>query len=433
MSKQQQSTVQPKTIWLFGILGIASVTTCFVATNPALSVLGEHYAGQNYTMLSSIHTVATFFMTLITGVLISSGKMKYRLSAILGTCIMFIAGTLPGIVPDPSFEFAVGCRLVFGVGVGFVTPLMNSLILNIYSGDKVSRYTGWVQTLKEGGSVVFQMLGGFLAAMPNNGWHMSFLAFSLCLVGVIAAFFVPEPPKEIIAQKAAEKRAAAQAAGNADGGKPKLGIACFVIAFFLFLYSLLQMSLQMNVATMFSVKFAADSVASATALSCKTAFGMLAGICFGFLFKFNSRIVLPIACFAGCLSGILFLVAGDPILGTIATCGIGFGFATFMPSAMMLNGRYTHPARIALGTSIILAAANISNFCSSLYMGTVANIFGGGDLKSVATIDALCVIAAIVYFALAILFLIWNPFKGGRKHEEAPAPADPAEATAEQN
>ncbi|HIS40719.1 MAG TPA: MFS transporter [Candidatus Aphodovivens avistercoris] len=427
MSKQQQSTMQPKTIWLFGILGIASVTTCFVATNPALSVLGEHYAGQNYTMLSSIHTVATFFMTLITGVLISSGRMKYRLCAILGTAIMFISGTLPGIVPDPSFEFALGCRLVFGVGVGFVTPLMNSLILNIYSGDKQSRYTGWVQTVKEGGSVVFQMLGGFLAAQPNDGWHMSFLAFGLCLVGVIAAFFVPEPPKEIIAQKAAEKRAAAQAAGG--DGKAKLGIACFVIAFFLFLYSLLQMSLQMNVATMFSVKFASDSVASATALSCKTVFGMLAGIAFGFLFKFNSRIVLPIACFAGCLSGILFRVAGDPIMGTVATCGIGFGFATFMPSAMMLNGKYTHPARIAMGTSIILAAANISNFCSSLYMGTVANIFGGGDLKSIATIDALCVIAAVVYFAMAILFLVWNPFKGGRKPAPAEAPA--AEASGE--
>ena len=423
--KQTSATsnrVQPSTLNLVGILGVSLLVTTFVATNPAMNALGEHYAGQNYTLLSTIHTILSCPVTIITGLIVSGGKLKYRTCAILGTLVMFICGVLPGIIPDPSFEVALVCRALFGVGVGLISPLPNSLIINIYEGQKQATYTGYIQMLKQIGAVIVQMIGGFLAAIPDTGWHLHYFAYAFLIVGVIAAFFVPEPPEEALIKAQMRKKAQ-----NAKGSK--LGATCFVVGIILFLFNICYMPLQIIVSTQFALKFGASAALAGTGLSVKTGAGIAGALLYGLIYKYAKRFTASVGFGSVAIGAGLMFVAPNVMVSIVGLAFAGFGFAIVMPTAMQANGQRTSPAKVALATSIVLGLVNISSFFSSLYIQGVANLFCGGVIKSVECCDTLFMLSCIGMIILTVVFLIVNPYpkQTAKEREEALA----AEADAE--
>ena len=84
---------------------------------------------------------------------------------------LFVLG---GVAPYFATDFTVILleRAIFGIGLGIMSPLANSLVMGVYEGDKVASMTGMVTLAMNIGGMVLQFMGGYFAGI---GWNYSFL------------------------------------------------------------------------------------------------------------------------------------------------------------------------------------------------------------------------------------------------------------------
>ena len=409
---------QPTAANTIGVFMMALMGMAFSVITPAMGSILSHYMAlgvANPTYISTMYCITMVPVTLITGVILNTGKVNYRFFAILGNVMMLIFGCLPALIPDPSYGFMLVCRALMGVGLGFVTPLGNAVILNCYEGKKQSMYMGLATTFMNLGGIAFQNIGSVLNTMGGaNGYHLCFWGYAFCLVGVIGSFLIPEPKKFQAAAPAA-------AAGDAPKIKEKMGIIPIILGVFLFIFNLMDFPIMMYAGTMLHV-----SGAEALAGICLTFFtigGMISGAIFGATFKVIKRFIIGVGwiiCGLGVLI-VYFTGATGSFIGiSFGLFLLGWGFGWMFPGMMMLVGMRTPPSRVALGTAILMAIMNLSSFFSSMYMGAVAGMVGAG-LDSIATVLQLCLNCSIVYIVCGIIFFVWRAFP---KAPAAPAPAE---------
>ena len=92
-----------------------------------------------------------------------------------------------------SVSGIIAWRLVFGVGVGFTWPLAQTLIIELYSGQKQNTLLGLNSVITGVGGIIWANLGGYLALMS---WRYSFYSYFIALVIMLIAWtFLPEPSK----------------------------------------------------------------------------------------------------------------------------------------------------------------------------------------------------------------------------------------------
>ncbi|MCL2826243.1 MAG: MFS transporter [Eggerthellaceae bacterium] len=366
--------------------------------------------GQNISLMSNGYIYTVIPVTLLSGWLTNSGRLKYKVATFVGSVLMLIGGVGPALL-HTNFWVIFALKLVFGIGLGLLTPLANALILNLYEGDKRARYTGWVTLLMNFGGILFQMIGGFLVdangvGPGGSGWYMHFWAYALCVVPVVLSFFIPEP--EIEKQPA-----------DAPKVKEKLGSMAIIAGCMLAFLNLLNFPVMMYMSNLFMERgIGGDTAATAaaTALSLFTVAGVVSGALFGRIFKILKRFVLAVG-FIGMAIGIgLVFLANNAVVASCGTIVLGFAFSMVMPAFMMLVGMRTSPSRMTLAISITMALMNLGALIVTFYLQILAGITGEGlPLYNMILILAMCGFAV-----LAIVFVIWNVFP------KAPA-APPAE------
>jgi MFS family permease len=99
--------------------------------------------------------------------------VRYRTICIISTVFYVVAGTLPYFCgTSMGFGGLLASRFVFGLAVGFFTPLTNALVSHLYDDeDKRASALGYGNAMFSVGGILSQLIGGYLCLV--SCWQSS--------------------------------------------------------------------------------------------------------------------------------------------------------------------------------------------------------------------------------------------------------------------
>ncbi|MCQ2085194.1 MAG: MFS transporter [archaeon] len=369
------------------ILMIFPIQMGMTCVTPAMAVLAEHWGMTvaDAAYLSTLSTITTTVTTILLGA-VAGKKLKFRTCAILGSAIYLIGGVGPAFFDN--YVLTLVFRAIMGIGIGFMMPIGNALIIGHFDGDKQSKILGYGTLFMNLGGLIFQTLGGTLVEME---WNYVFYAHLFGITSLIMAFFIKEP--EILA--------APEPAGKVKTPISKVVIAAAAV---LFMFNIFVYPAMMNVSTIFLDKGIGGADLAAMSLNIYTIFGCVGGFVFGSIFTRAQRFVLPMGFLlaaAGCYG---VSVTDQFMVMNVCLAMIGFGFANILPAINAWVGISVEPKFVAGSIGIVMALMNLGAFCSTYYL----------QILQIVANDAVYLpitIGAVVFVAVAVMFIVYNPFK----------------------
>lgn len=100
----------------------------------------------------------------------------------------FIIFTVCGValsIPMPFTSFMI-LRLIFGVGVGFTNPFINTLTVNYFTSDKQTKLMGYSGSARVLGGTIATALAGTIATYD---WHYAPLLYAMALIPLAVTIF----------------------------------------------------------------------------------------------------------------------------------------------------------------------------------------------------------------------------------------------------
>lgn len=374
-------------------LGTAAIFSLFLismgvtVTTPAMATLAQHFEGYDVSWISTLPTLFVVIATFITGSLTGKG-VKYKTLAII-SCILYLVGGCAPAIFD-SYAGTLVCRAILGLGLGLMSPLGNALIIGLYDGQKRASMLGYGTLFMNAGGIILQMLGGALA---DIGWNYTFYGHAFCLIGLVMAFFLPEPEKQAPPKEV-----------QTTGSKEKVSKTVWIIAILFMLFNVLNYPIMMNISILFEVRNVGGAAAAATSLSLYTVAGCVAGLIFGKIFQIAKRWCLTLGYGLCGLGAILVYTGGTAVVMTIGLMMIGFGFSIIMPSFFAWTGIVTPQSTVAVATSILMALLNLGGFICSFWLQLLTAIAGESLYSAI-------IVEIVVFLAIAAFFIFYNPFK----------------------
>ena len=369
------------------IMCLFLVSMGFTVVTPAMATLGAHYVGKDVTWISTLPTLFTVIATALAGSVMGK-KVKYRTLAIAAGVLYLIGGCAPALFDN--YAGMLVCRAILGFGLGLMAPLGNALIVGNYKGQKQASLLGYGTLFMNGGGIILQMLGGALAEM---NWQLVFWGHAFGLIGLVMAFFLPEPDAPAAVPEAASA-----------GKKEKMGKAVWLIAILFIVFNILNYPIMLNISTLFEIRNAGGATVAATGLSLYTVAGCVAGLVFGTLFKFAKRWCIALGYILCGLGALCIYVGQNAAIMTLGLILIGFGFSIVMPAFFAWVGVVTPASTVAGAISICMAVMNLGGFVSSFWLKLLTAIFGENILSGI-------MIEIVVFLIIGVIFLIYSPFK----------------------
>lgn len=130
--------------------------------------------------------------SVLMGVLADTANRRNLLAIVAG---IGAGSSLATYFAADTFEGLLVCRILTGVAIGGSSPLLFSLLGDLFSTKARGKAVAWAGTAVALGSVFGQMGAGILAGETGENWRNAFLATSvpaLIMVGLFMAT-VPEP------------------------------------------------------------------------------------------------------------------------------------------------------------------------------------------------------------------------------------------------
>lgn len=373
-------------ISLIAIMAIFLVNRGVNIVTPAMNTFYEHFSDfsrETVAMISTLPNLTLVIGTLVVGAVVGK-RFSFKTMAILGSVIYLIGGVAPYFIDD--LYVILGCRLLFGFGLGLIYPLSNALINGLYEGDRRATYLGYGTFMLNLGGIALQTLGGILADID---WQLVFLAHAVSLLALVCAFLLPEPPK---------KEAVAKTGGI------WLTAPVAIIGVVFFVYMLMAYPAMLNISVIFSDRLGSGAAVASTALSLYTALAAVSGFFFGMIFKKLKRWCLFLG-FAIATIGMVMVQVGNVYI--VLTLGVGFiglGFGIIMPALLAWCAKVAPEGKAAICTSFALAMMNLAGFVSSFYLSGLAAAFGESVYSPIK-------IAIVVLALMTVAFIVYNPFK----------------------
>ncbi|BAE83060.1 MFS transporter [Desulfitobacterium hafniense] len=175
------------------VLSIMLLQYLQALTSPAAGAILKHFEQFGYTSLDikQIQTIPTLVMIFACMAIIPmANKLRKKTILKIAMALIFFGGIAPGIGPD-SMMFIYACRVVFGCGYGMIYALASSFIVDLFDGPEQKQMMGWKTAAGSIGGIIFQTVGGFLAAMY---WKYAFLGFLVALPFILLILWkCPDP------------------------------------------------------------------------------------------------------------------------------------------------------------------------------------------------------------------------------------------------
>ena len=372
-------------------IGIAAVLLVGIlcqssgAENPALAYMAEDFPELPFSTIALVTTLPSLMMIPASlGFSVLRRRFTFRSLFVAAAIILVVGGVAPAWAQ--TFPEVLAWRALFGIGVGVMWPLAQSLIVELYGGNRQDTLLGWNSVVTAFGGIIWANVGGVLAL---QGWRMAFFTYFIPVaVLVFCGIFLPNSrpagKKAAGAEAAAgaaaaagsddapaseELMAAAGAAASPDAasGKPAratkglVGLTVLILTGY-FLYNFCNMTYFTNISMKVVGEGLGDSAAAGLASSFYTVGSLIIGVVFGRAMKnrWFSRYSMAVGWIA---SAVGMLVVGlAPAFPVVVAGSViqGFGTGTFMPTMVGIIGNVAgkQNASFILGISMGLVGAS---------------------------------------------------------------------------
>ncbi len=354
------------------------------AENPALQYMADEFNSLPFSTIALVTTLPSLMM-LPAALGFSALRQKFssRTLFVLGSALLIVGGVAP--YWSVTFTDVLIWRAVFGLGVGVMWPLAQSLIVETYDGDRQNTLLGWNSVVTALGGIVWSNVGGILAL---QGWRSAFLTYLIpIIVLVFSGIFMPESAPVV-----EKKKETSDAPVKVSKGLIAL-TAVILVGYFL--YNFCNMTYFTNISAKVVGEGIGDSAAAGLAASFYTVGSLIIGVVFGRVMR-NRWFAKYSVAVGWVASAIGMLITGvAPSYGLVAIGSVvqGFGTGTFMPSMVGIIGNIAgkQNASLVLGISMCLVGA--SQFFGPTIFNMIAEAVGlpaGGACISLSALVQLC-------------------------------------------
>lgn len=364
------------------------------AVSPALAAIRDAFPQITATQ-------AKLVLTLPTLVMMPMGLFSARLTAkidkkkllLTGMVLFLVFGVAGGLVND--FRLLLLMRLLFGVGLGIMTPLSTSLIFDFApEPERRSKLLGIQGSFNQFGGLLFMSLSGVLASMS---WRYSFLCYAFVIISIIlTSLFMPSIPPMAPKKKAADGTAAP---------KQKMSKKIFILAFFAMMIFACYFVINTDLALYMDVLGIGDAKECGYALSLMRIPAILAGILLAWIMRNLKDWTMPFATVI-MASGYLIISFSESYGLLLVGClvvGLGGGFA--LPPISLYLPRIVTPRQRTLGVAIIMSVAQLGQFISPLYTDLFVSGMSEGDLRMRFVVSAITTVV-IGFLVLAFTYTL---------------------------
>lgn len=345
-------------------LSVAVLMYTSSMTTPALAEIQSAFpdaAPETIKLISTIPSLMMVFFSLVAGKLTEHISIKKVIT--ISMILIFIGGIPSAFVGN--LPFIIAMRVVFGAGYGMVFPMASAVIADLFVGDQANRLMGFKSAVGAAAGVIFQMLGGVLAAY---NWRWSFLGFLLVIpIAVLVWFKLPDT---------GVKRVEKQSENEAVSGK-KLTTMTWVFSLCCFLFNIFQFSFMTNVSMVMSADNIGTTAESSLVLSIFSGASFVIGLLYGSVAKATRKYTASIAVLIVGLAFVIMIVASSYPMFIIASIIFGIGFGMFNPAiTMAVAGSAAQPQFSALAISVYTCGTGIGQFVSPYILKAIRSVFG---------------------------------------------------------
>ena len=339
-------------------LSVALLMYTTSMTTPALAEIAKAFpdaSGETVKLIGSIPSLMLCIFSLVSGWL--TRKISIKKAILIASGLIFV-GVLPAFFGD--MNFILFTRVVFGAGYGLVFPLASAVVTDLFDGSEKDAMMGWKSAVGALAGVVFQSLGGILAAYS---WRFSFFGFLLVIPIVILVLFVL-PDTGV--QKSTET-------ARTHGSKyTKTLYICCIVGFLL---NAVQFSYMQNMALFITGEQIGTAIDAANVLSTFTAFSFLAGLVYVGFAKIGRQYTPAIAILlVGIAFGIAMAASSKPLFFvSAAVFGLGFGFTNPALTLKAASG-VTDKSHTPMAISIYVCCTGIGQFSSAYILKFVRDV-----------------------------------------------------------
>ncbi|MBV7272592.1 MFS transporter [Clostridium sp. PL3] len=369
------------------VLSIALLMYTTSMTTPALGEIARAFPSVSPELIKQIAALPSLMMvifSLVAGQLerfMSKKKILY-----IAMILQFVGGILPMFSNNMTFILIM--RGVFGAGYGLLFPLPTPILADMFQGDEFKSLMGYKSAIGALAGVVFQMLGGVLAAIS---WRYAFLGFLLIIpIGLFIAFKVPD-----IESKKVSK-------GGTSSGK--LTSKTYILSFLNALLNILQFTFMTNVAMVMAEGKIGNATEAGVVLTAFTGGAFFAGLVYGKIFNIFKRFTIVIAVALVGVSFLILLSVNTYPMYVMVGIIFGLGFGTYNPDFGIKLVASADKAASARAFSIYVALMGLGQFVSPILLAFITNIFGLKGPKAAWFIAAPCILGAAAVMFLVIVF-----------------------------
>lgn len=329
------------------------------AISPALAAIRDAFPQISATQAKLVLTLPTLIMMPLG---LYSARLTARIDKkkllLVGMTLFLVFGVAGGFVND--FRLLLLMRVLFGIGLGIMTPLSTSLIFDFAPDPgRRSKLLGIQGASNQLGGLVFMSLSGVLA---NISWRYSFLCYAFVIVSIVlTTFFLPSipplQPKE-------------SAAGS---GEQRLNKKLFILAFFAMMIFACYFVINTDLALFMDVEGIGDAEECGYALSLMRIPAIVAGVMLAWIMRKLKDWTMSFASVI-MAAGYLIIAASHSYGILMVGClivGLGGGFA--LPPISLFLPRIVTPRQRTLGVAIIMSVAQLGQFISPLYTDLFVN------------------------------------------------------------
>lgn len=389
---------------LFAISMVAFVAQGHSCITPALASIGAAFPDVSETTLTLINTIP-IFTSVPTSFLVGrivGRKVSHKTLIMCGLSILFLSGVLSFF--SRAFYQILILRALFGIGMGLNHTTLNDFILECFDHIQAKKQFGLDIIFANLGSVVLQILGGYLCLIE---WRYAFLGYLVLIVPILTTVFLIK--RKLPAKS--ENRPVEQNVYAEEKTSPMFPaimkycsmMALYFLAFYVFVNRM-------------GILVAAEGYGTTADVGRILSVHSVAAMVGGFLFRRKlyrlNKVELLIGLFLSILGYFLVVFSNGLLMLYLSSVFFGCGFGIFSPALTFYGGTAVSSNVRSRMLSYLTIANNAGGFVSAYVMAGVIALIGTEYSRAHFVI-------AIVVFSILVGMVLMDLFKKNGSEKES--------------
>lgn len=349
-------------------------------TSALVAYIMNSYADLPATTVKQILTLPGLiglFVSFIIGPISMKVNKKYLLFA-AGLCSVLYFMIFYFVGGNGPFYMLIVAAVLMGWNQGTSRTLTSSIIAEFIEPTKQASFVALTTALLNGGSVIFNLLGGSIAA-GNGGadWPKAYL-LGLLLIPTMAVYMWLMPKSS----NTADQGKAADGKAQAEESNEKIPVKVILATLLNTLVALSVCAFMYNYSAYVITTYElGTSVETGICNSIYLITGLL-GLIYPLFMKAFKRYIAPIGYAMFGIGMLLMVLVHNSIYVvyfSILLIGVGFNIGNPFVSAYVM--RVTPKKWVPVAMSILLGGVNLGMYFSTYILNAVGSLFGGGVLS----------------------------------------------------